>query len=1135
MSYHLYNGEDLNKEVLINDDNFLSDAAVFLGEREGFSSTEPEEIYDRFLEHFRYQNVNEVTATRDLFYAQDADDEGKARMGRLMDTFDRMDTEFGFNAAQDYLGGVFTAPSTYAGMFSFGTGKAAALAGQQGIKIGLRQILKRGAEGAALRGAGLRSAAGAAAVDVPFAAGTVLAQEQTRVETGLQEEIDMTNVGLATALSVGASGTIGAVTGVKRGLTRNKAENIRKVALEKERVNVEAAHKTTTAKTFKSTKKSTFNSNSTVGKDAKQFADTMKMALDETIPDKLAEGKSLRMRLGGLETKEIENIAGAAAELVNKIKPLGKVSKTGKIKEERMSSRLARGLADGDISEAAVADILSKYNVSMSQLSALFAERLSSAGRELGAVGRIAKEERKNLLAQLTEVDQRLINLGSITEGARQRLKETPVRGKDSKVANLYHNWFSLPTINKARIGLMTVQLATTARNTTNGYMRNYVYALDNLGAGLANLGYGSALKIAGLTNKQLADEGSRAVKMGVAQMRTGADAAYMKDLWLGTTTAETAALDLMFRDPRFKKSNLAKEIFREMGDIGELTGEEGGLLWVARKANYLNTMSDNMFKRAIFAREIDKQLRAAGEKGGLKGFFDRNYLDPANAKKSQGMFSQIDDEAIGKAMEEALAFTYQTGKFQGKTGSFNKIADTFISVASNSVLASQAVPFPRYLINQFIFTYEHIPILGMFDFGTGILQKQGGKKAAFSERFGKSISGLATLSAFFAIRNQFGDETTGPYQYYDPTNPNKTIKAEANLGPFMGFAMLADLIYRHSGPNKKPMFGVVELPQLHDNEKVAVDIPYNVREIAQAFTGGQGRAGVGLDIMDGIADLAVNYDSGDISERAFLENLARFTGNFFNTFTVGAGMLKDVAGTYGLPFVDGTGKDYRYVKDQTSVDMMEYMFKQAARSIPQTIDAENGDRPLGRPTRAEPVKNVNPFLKLITGITEEEEKTEVERELDRLKFDYFELSPRRIKLDAPLSNEAKLRMGEFMETAVASYIGSSDYTNLPGDRIKKTLLKSKINHFRNVARKSVLEGELDVTTEAGRVRRFKAMYTGLSSDIRGSIKDIYYQHSNGRNFDEDLTAEGGEQLYEWAMATRENFGSKLDTKAPFN
>ena len=356
------------------------------------------------------------------------------------------------------------------------------------------------------------------------------------------------------------------------------------------------------------------------------------------------------------------------------------------------------------------------------------------------------------------------------------------------------------------------------------------------------------------------------------------------------------------------------------------------------------------MFKRAIFSREIDKYLRAAGQKGGLKGFFDENYLNPRQAKKSIGMFSQIDDKAIGAAMEEALAFTYQTGKFQGKSGTFNKTADWFISTMSDSVLLSQAVPFPRYLINQFIFLYEHMPVLGLINFG-GILQKQGDTASSFAERFGKQFGGMATLGAFFGLRTQFGDETTGPYQYYDPTNPNKTFRAEANLGPFMGFAMLADLMYRHSGPNRKPLFGIAELPQLHDNDKVAVDIPYNVREIAQAFTGGQGRAGVGLDIMDNFADLAVNYEEGGMSEESFKEGMAKLVGNFFNTFTVGSGMLKDVAGTYGLPFVDGTGEDFRYVKDQSSVDMMEYFFKQAGRSIPQTIDAENGDRPLGRPT----------------------------------------------------------------------------------------------------------------------------------------------------------------------------------------
>lgn len=1119
MSYNLYNDEDLNKEVLIEDEDFISDASQFLGEREGFFSSEKEEIYDRFLEHFRYQNVNEVTATRDLFYAQEADDEAKARMGRLMDTFDRMDTELGWDAVQDYAGGVFTAPSTYAGMFSFGSAKAGTLAAQQGVKIALRDILRRGAAGSAVRGAALKSAAASAAVDVPFAAGTTLAQEQARVETGVKEEIDMTNVGLSAALSTVASGTVGSVTGLKRAVTANEAEQIRQIALSKEKVKVEAAHKNFTNTVMKSQKKSTFESKSTVGKDAKKFATTMKMALEETVPEKLAEGKELRKRLSGLETKEIENIAAAGARIVNKIEPLGKISAKGKIKEERMSSRLARGLSSGAISEKEVAQILSEHNVSMHQLSALFAERLSAAGTELGAVGRVTKAEKRKLLEELTEVDQRLMNLGSITEGARQRLKNNPTKGMGVKQSNLFRNWLSLPTINKARIGLMTVQLATTARNTTNGYMRNYVYALDNLGSGLANLGYGSVQKLRGVTDSQLAEEGSRAVRMGVAQLKSGVQAAYMKDLWLGTTSVETAALDLLFRDPRFAKSTLAKEIFREMGDIGELTGEEGGLLWIARKANVLNTMSDNMFKRAIFSREIDKYLTAAGQKGGLKGFFQENYLDPKMAKKSIGMFSQIDDKAIGNAMEEALSFTYQTGKFQGKSGNFNKFADAFISIASNSVLVSQAIPFPRYLINQFIFMYEHMPVLGLFDFG-GVLRKQGDVASDYATRFGKQFSGLATLGAFFAVRNQFGDETTGPYQYYDPTNPNKTFKAEANLGPFMGFAMLADLIYRHTGPNRKSLFGVAELPQLHDNDKIAVDIPYNVREIAQAFTGGQGRAGVGLDIMDGIADLAVNYEEGGISEESFKENVAKLIGNFFNTFTVGAGMLKDVAGTT-------MGEEYRIVQDNSDVDLMEYFLKQSARSIPQSYDVEKGDRPLGRPTRSDPVKNVNPFLKLITGLTEEEERTVMERELDRLRFDYVELSPRKIKLDAPLTNEARLRMGEMMEAEVTSYFLSPDYQNLPGDRIKKQMLKSKINHFRNIARKSVLEGELDIVTEQGRIRRFRAMWNNMGSGKRGVIKDIYKDQTGGRNFDSDLNQENGEQLFEWAVSTERDIYSK--------
>ena len=72
MTYNLFETEDLNKEVLMENEDFLMDAASFLGQREEFYSDDPEELYDRFMEHFRYQKVNEITATSVLMYAKDA-------------------------------------------------------------------------------------------------------------------------------------------------------------------------------------------------------------------------------------------------------------------------------------------------------------------------------------------------------------------------------------------------------------------------------------------------------------------------------------------------------------------------------------------------------------------------------------------------------------------------------------------------------------------------------------------------------------------------------------------------------------------------------------------------------------------------------------------------------------------------------------------------------------------------------------------------------------------------------------------------------------------------------------------------------------------------------------------------------
>jgi len=1085
MSYNLYLDEDLNKESLIGNEQFLADAAGFLGKREDFSSTDPEELYDRFMEHFRYQNVNEVTATRDLFYAKDANDADKAEMGRLQDAFDRMDSDLGAEAIQDYLGGVFTAPSTYAGVFSMGAGKGAAIAAQQGIKLGIKEYLK---------GAG-RTAAGSMLVDAPFAALTVSAQEGTRVETGLQDDINYANVGLGTAASLIGSGALGAATGARRVKVKYEAEKIRQTALAKEKVDIEQAHDTFTKPVMKAKGK--------IGKEARKLKNTLKLSLQETVPEKLKEGQQIKKKLKledrfdpSTETKVIENIAAAGAKILDDIKPKAKVV-GDKLKTERITSRLARGIADGDISSASITRVLNQHNITMQELSSLFAEELSASARKLGKMGALSRAEKKEALEKLTEIDLALQGMGDMTSGMR-----TKIDPKYSMTKPLRSIGAGVMEINKARIGMMTIQFATTLRNTTNGYMRNYVYALDNFGAAAANVAIGTAQSIAGLASKDIAVAARKSIQLGQAQFVTGFQSALMKDLWFGTTSVETAALELLFRDKRFAKSSLAKELFREMGDIAEETDSKTGLLWVARKANVLNTMSDNMFKRAIFAREIDKSLRAQGQ-GGLNDLFKKFYQAPDSGVSSQGMFSQISDDILKDAVEEALTFTFQTGKFAGKKGVFNKGADFFIDLTSSGpsgFLLSQGIPFPRYLVNQLIFQYEHMPILGMFNLG-GILSKSQRKAARttgtaeFAERFGKTIGGLGMLAAFFGIRNHFGDEGTGPYQY---KVGGTVVNAEANLGPFMGYAMLADIIYRNTGPNRTPLpYGIGEriglkdgkLPQLHDNDKVAVDIPYTRREITQAFTGGTARAGVGLDILDDISEAAVRDQEGSLKEQEFEETLYKTIGNFFNTFIVGGGMLKDVAATV-LP------ADYRTVQDNTDVDMMEYMFKQAARSIPQQYDPDDGDIPRYRPTRSEPVKNVSPFLRLL-GITTEEQKTFIEEELDRLKFDYFELSPRKIKLDAPLTNQAQGLMGQYMEREIASYFASPDYQNINSDVLKRELLRREIMQKRTEARNRVMnipEGLSDTEN----ARRWKTAFNNLGGKGQSLVNNMFQEVYGG-------------------------------------
>jgi len=1098
MSYTQFSKEELNRENLINDVDFIYDAKQFLYDREDYQSDNAEDIYDRYLEHFRYQNVNEVSAVRDMYlaqeYEQQGDDEGLARMGRLMSTFENQDTDFTSETVTDYLGGVFTAPSTYASMFSFGAGKAGALAAQQGIKFGIKEIIKNGAKASggkmtkkalqkgtekmgklatakqAFIGGGYKTAIGGATVDALGGAGTVAAQEQTRVLTDEdKEEIDLGTVALGGAISGLPGGIIGGVTGSRKAFTSNIAGQFTAKEIKKRSNAISHVYKTISSKKFGKSKD--FKS-----KVAQAYSTILKKSLDETLGSfNMNVGKRLKIdeavekgTLLSLDEKIVRNIGSAASEVMDMI-PAREVMKDGKLTrvakgskedlEERITSRIARGISSGIISTDSFLGVLKAHNLSATEFGALYAAEMSQAGRTLQTAGVLSRKERQKLFEELTELDKALVTLGETTEAARNVVTQRADRGL---VLNKAGDFFR--ALNKTRIGMMTIQAATTVRNTTNGYMRNYVYALDNLGAGAFNYVKGSYRLAVGSSDKELMKGAEFAVKEGIAQLRAGGQSLILKDMVFGLQGIDTAILTKVFKDPKLGNSDVAKQLFRELGDIGTSVGaDSGNMLKTARFLNKFNTLSDNVFKSAIFSREIDKLIKTDAadvfKKKGINGLSDL---------VSSGNFRMMDDKALAGAMEKALDFTYQTGKFRGKAGVFNSAADTFIQ-ASSSQLGSAFVPFPRYIVNQFRFVYEHAPIIGMLDIG-GVLNK-----SATAERFGKQVTGLAMLGAFFGMRDNLGDETTGAYEYKNPFG-HGTFDARASLGPFMAYAFVADALYQIGRPNGEleKAFGY----RLHDNDKVTGNI--KTREFVEALSGGLSRAGTGLQFVDEIVKLATEETALDSNK--FQQGLAKFVGNYFSTYTVGAGMIKDA-----VQMVD---PDTRMLTDNTDVEFLPYMLKQATRSFPMEAHSD-GEGFLERPPQTTPykstgIRNTMPMFRQITGLTPMEEKNDVQQELDRFRLDYFEVAPVKVQ-DNIANREARQNVALAIEHHLNNFINSPEYINLANDYEKEKFLRIELNSIRSEAVAEALD-EKDYDTPQDVIRKEKARFFKISENDRNII-----------------------------------------------
>ena len=1047
---------ELTREDIIGNKQFIKDARTFLADRDGdlkHLSSSNKEIFDDFMNHFRYQDTNEWTAGKDLQYAQDlaeasrdknnlqrAEDARKkiTAMHNVTMAYDKMTGESGtWDFFLDYAGSLAKAPSTYLGLISGGAAKAGAIAGQQALKFGLRRVLA-----ASLKGS-------IAPVIVEGAAGAVqgAAQQKTRQEVGLEGD---PLLGGAIGFAGGAipAGVISTGLGALRYTKGYKTGSLVREGTEARKAKAEEAQRLTEVTLRQKDAKAVF------------FRDQLKEVVDETIEieakskakksqkdralptDKVKGGMKIEKKISptgylvGLEEKTVDRIIAASIEIAESIgwqttdnpnrritmavadaieaasitdAKIAAAKETAKLRSRGMSG-VMRTLGEEPPAKPAIAKkelrkeelikIADKYNLTPDELAMVFIADASQAGRLLGKLSamkgkltptditnaKIARKEHKDIVDSLSIIDP------EITKVLDENLARVGKTGQKT--------WELVKNVDILRRGLMVVQPKTTIRNLMNAGIRAPIYMLDH---GMYDL----------LQNGRLTGFKS-AIKLPLDFLSRG----------------DAEALALVF-----KKGNplTYQRVFREAMDLNEELGAGSGFARVGRKINVINTLLDNGIKKSIFLNEVrtaiggEEALKAyMGGKGGAKKNLDFNDWFRQNP------------ELAAKAMDEALSFTYQKGFKKGTA------AGTITQLSSNPLFTA-FVPFPRFLVNQTQFMYEHAPLLS---FAGAAVKKAKGKPLGINmrERITKQITGSLFLYGALQVRAMQGPET--PWNYIKDQNTGMLYDITALLGPFAPFFFGADVILRANKGQLKELSPVITEESRNKYEKSNWD-EINWRDVSKAFTGMQIKGGIdtGFVVLDELFTEIATAGQGEETGEKLFRIGTKFSANYLRTFTIPVGVFKDIDATF-----DPEG---RKIMDTDSADLGALFIRKVLAGLPETKAVANFETYLGiksdfsdslRQARAEGeeeqdrlyiptssgeegfVERKMPISATLLGITARQPFNLIERELGRLNKPYYWWygKDKNILADRIM----KKTMGELSDQLAPAFIKSSTYQN---------------------------------------------------------------------------------------------------------
>ena len=1057
-----------------------------------------EGLTKEFIEHMRYQSSNEVTAIKDLNYAinKDVHRKGKESFGNLIqawDNSDRAGTGY-LDGASDFLWATASAPSTYVGLGSLGLGKLGAKAAAKGTQMLVRSSLKKAIVQptlkkavkpisktmGALKGAGTGFAAEAAIGGV-----TAYGGEETREE--LIEGYDYTTGDLA--LQAGVQGLFGSVLGgvggalsANKGL--NKLELAQKMSTATEQSRKEAAELALKTIDGANAEQISFATGRVVdleatlaarGGDAKSSIleplDSKKVEMGETILKGITDIDNKGGNLSsGLSMDTIRSITAATIDIADELN----------IKSnERITSAVARRLDDEAIDSSLVIDnlekIRNKYGLTRQQMSYVYLADVSRAGKILAEQSRIAKATKKagSTLRSLdeeaaakaagVEVDINKLaahGLSSFDDQAVAEMSSAVVRNSSKRTAGTkFYNF--LQDVDQMRIAFMTSQFTTTARNITSTVLLAGVDMSDELFRGMIR-------GVQGKPNNVL-----RRMSATVRGMS-----------W-DNATAEVFRESFLEQMPEEYTKTFYNTLRMEVG-----TQSTSRMAKTGRLVNLVNTTFDTAFKEGAMFGSLDKQLADLGDE--TVGLTVKDFLEKG------GRLDNLPDGFMAKSIDDANRFTMQR-TYEGDKSPFGKAARGLSSLNQKYpfiISAVVGIPFPRYVANHIEMIADYTPILGAV---VPALKKAGvniGGDAFKSneDRMVRQLTGTSLIAlGYLLASNKEGEVDYGSIE--------TAVGSDADLAPSAGFLIapmfLGDLMYRNNNGLALPETGKL------------------LRETGAVF-GGLGDLGVDFSLMKETAK--------SFTEGGFTENLQKQLGNIAATFTYPGTLARDIAGQFsyeaaGTPYVrdiEGIGPfENRGAGDATKGEDLPKSMKgergsfqvlagQATRFLADTDTVQytqsftrNPDNDISyySPFNSAPIGKMNPLLKQFTGFQQNPPMTGLQREMNKLYVEEYEMYSSRTATNASVDYILRHKLAKSLPQAFEAWRKQAPIKAGNNNTYDELSSDERLGDKANAIKKKALEGfiknfiteQKEVVTEG-----FQSIMADRPVEARGFIRNNY-------------------------------------------